>query len=112
MGIINSRLEAFISVLSQVFAALRTSLVCDLMKQTQPWTSDSIRENTKLGGVAGAPNGCAAIERELSRLENLARRNFLNFKKGECSALYLGRNGPRPSAGLLKNCEMNLAPFL
>lgn len=73
----------------------------------------SIADSTKLGGVAGTLDGCAAIERDLDRLENWARRNLVNFRKGKCSVLHLGRNGPGPSAGLFKNfCEMILAIFL
>lgn len=71
-----------------------------------------IIDSTKLGGLAGTPYGCAAIESDLDRLENWAGRNLLNFKKGKCSVLHLGRNGPGPFAGLFNNFEMILEIFL
>ena len=43
--------------------------------------------DTKLGGVAGTPEGCAAIQRDLDRLESWAGRNQMRFNK---SKLHLG----------------------
>ncbi|GAB0186115.1 mitochondrial enolase superfamily member 1 [Grus japonensis] len=48
--------------------------------------------NTKLGGVADTSEGCAAIQRDLNRLEKWADRNFMKFNKVKCEVLYLGRN--------------------
>ena len=48
----------------------------------------------KLGGVADAPEGHAAIQRGLNRLEKWADRNVMKFNKGKCKVLHLGRNNP------------------
>lgn len=55
----------------------------------------SFEGHTKLGGVAHIPDGCTAIQRDLDRLEKLAKRNLTKFNKEKCQVLHLGRNDPR-----------------
>jgi len=38
--------------------------------------------DTKLGGENDRPNGCAAIQRDLDKLEKWPERNFIAFSKG------------------------------
>jgi len=40
------------------------------------------------------PDGCAAIQRDLNRLEKWASRNFVRFHKGKCQIMPLGSNNP------------------
>lgn len=58
---------------------------------------------TKLGGVGNTSYGCAAIQRDLSRVEKWVNRILLKFKKGKCQVLHLGRKGEAPQE-VLKHC--------
>ncbi|PKU33606.1 rna-directed dna polymerase from mobile element jockey-like [Limosa lapponica baueri] len=40
-------------------------------------------DDTKLGGLADTPEGCATIQRDLNRLESWSEKNLMRFSKGK-----------------------------
>lgn len=48
--------------------------------------------DTKLGGVADMPEGCAVTQREDGKW---SENNLKKFSKGNCKVLLLGRNNPQ-----------------
>lgn len=68
--------------------------ITDLDDETEHTLTKSAG-NTKLGGVADTPEGCAANHKDLNGLEKWLNRNFMRFDKMECEVLQLGKNNPR-----------------
>jgi len=50
--------------------------------------------DTKLGGVVDTPEGCAAIQHDLDRLESWMERYLMKISNGKCRVLHLERNDP------------------
>lgn len=57
-------------------------------------TLSKFTDAVHLDGVTGTSDGCAAIQRDLNRLENRAKRDLKKHKKGKCEVLHLERNNP------------------
>ena len=48
----------------------------------------------RLEGVVNRLNGCAAMQRDLNRLEKWANRNLTKISKGKCKVLSLEKDNP------------------
>ncbi|KAJ7417273.1 rna-directed dna polymerase from mobile element jockey-like [Willisornis vidua] len=64
----------------------------DLDEGTETFSESSMM--MKLSQVPGTPEVCAALQKDLNRLEKWAGKNCLKFNKGKCRTLHLGRNNP------------------
>jgi len=64
---------------------LLNTFINDLGDGTE-FTHRKFSDDTKLGGVADKPEGCADIQRDLDRLENWANRHLVVLKKEKCKS--------------------------
>ena len=73
---------------------LFTIFISDLDKGVE-CAASKLADDTKLGGVADTPVGCAATQQDLDRLESCVGRNVMKYHKGKHRDLYLGKNNAR-----------------
>ncbi|XP_064923730.1 SH2 domain-containing protein 4B isoform X1 [Columba livia] len=74
--------------------ALFNRFINDLDKGIE-CTISKFADDTKLGGVAVTLEGCAAIQRDLGKLESWVGKKLMKYNKEKCRVLHLGRNNPR-----------------
>lgn len=56
------------------------------------FTFNKFVDDTKVGGVANTPQGCANFQQDLDGLENWMEKNLKRFNKSKCIVLHLRRN--------------------
>ena len=88
------------SVLGPVLVSL---LISDLDEGTE-CPLGRFADDTELGAGADTPAGCAAIQRDLDRLESWVGRNLMKFSRGKCRVLHLGRDNPTQQHRLGLTC--------
>ncbi|KAK4826232.1 hypothetical protein QYF61_006273 [Mycteria americana] len=111
-------LEALVNILP---------LITEVSEVSSPLELTFILDDTKRGGVADMRGGCAAIQRDLDKLEKWAHRNIMKFKREKCrrkgekkgknnpmhqympGPTQLGSNLAEKALGVLVDAELNIS---
>ncbi|GAB0176081.1 mitochondrial enolase superfamily member 1 [Grus japonensis] len=71
------------------------NIFIDYLDDEAEYTLGKFADDTKLGGLADTPGGCAAIQKDLNRVRKWADGNLMQLNKGQCNVPQLRRNNPR-----------------
>ena len=82
-------------MVSSILEPILFTIFINILDAGTACTFNKFADDTKLGGVVDRLDGCAAFQRDLDRVEKWTKRNLMEFSKGKCEVLPLGRNNPR-----------------